>query len=442
MLSESLTNLRAEERQQLLFERTGAPALEAQVAIHFDNGDGRFPVSTCTDFTQIVLLIDFVKIDKDEIVLRRVIGRSKEGYYCINDKRVSKQEVINLLESAGFSRSNPYYIVQQGKVNDLTLMKDKERLNLLKEVAGTRVYEEKKQESLKFLREGDSKKEKASELLKYIEERLEELEVEKDELQKYDELDKQKRCIEYNLYQNQLYAAEANLEKLENLKNDGNKENAGVYDAVFSKQSEIKQKERDLKVIGSEIQILVKEKEILNSELQELITTKAKLELKTKEADQSLRGGKDDNETCSSELTKLEAEIAKVKENLEEATKEYQDAYQNENSTAAELGACESKLNALYSKMGRGAQYSSREERDSGIQAEISSINHTLKEKQKQISELDSSIKEIAQNIKQKSQLRIQKETEISKLKTSLDKIMKQNTTRLRQRDTYANERK
>lgn len=29
----------------------------------------------------------------------------------------SKTEVMNLLESAGFSRSNPYYVVQQGKVN-------------------------------------------------------------------------------------------------------------------------------------------------------------------------------------------------------------------------------------------------------------------------------------------------------------------------------------
>lgn len=28
----------------------------------------------------------------------------------------SKNEVMNLLESAGFSRANPYYIVQQGKV--------------------------------------------------------------------------------------------------------------------------------------------------------------------------------------------------------------------------------------------------------------------------------------------------------------------------------------
>ena len=29
----------------------------------------------------------------------------------------SKTDVMNLLESAGFSRSNPYYIVKQGKVN-------------------------------------------------------------------------------------------------------------------------------------------------------------------------------------------------------------------------------------------------------------------------------------------------------------------------------------
>ncbi len=33
--------------------------------------------------------------------------------FCKN----SKQDVNNLLESAGFSRSNPYYIVQQGKVS-------------------------------------------------------------------------------------------------------------------------------------------------------------------------------------------------------------------------------------------------------------------------------------------------------------------------------------
>ena len=34
----------------------------------------------------------------------------------------SKSDVMNLLESAGFSRSNPYYVVKQGKVFTNTMM--------------------------------------------------------------------------------------------------------------------------------------------------------------------------------------------------------------------------------------------------------------------------------------------------------------------------------
>lgn len=58
-----------------------------------------------------------------------------------------------MLESAGFSKSNPYYFVQQGKVAALCAMNDGERLQLLKEVAGTTVYEERRNESLKILQE-------------------------------------------------------------------------------------------------------------------------------------------------------------------------------------------------------------------------------------------------------------------------------------------------
>ena len=79
-----------------------------------------------------------------------------------------------MLETVGFSRSNPYYIVQQGKVpssllclcshnlltpllfpqiNAMATMDDEERLGLLKEVAGTRVYDERREESMKILKE-------------------------------------------------------------------------------------------------------------------------------------------------------------------------------------------------------------------------------------------------------------------------------------------------
>lgn len=48
------------------------------------------------------------------------------GWHSTRDQQVDKgihlstcrkTEVMNLLESAGFSRANPYYVVQQGKVS-------------------------------------------------------------------------------------------------------------------------------------------------------------------------------------------------------------------------------------------------------------------------------------------------------------------------------------
>lgn len=65
---------------------------------------------------------------------------------------VPRNDVVNLLESAGFSRSNPYYIVKQGKINQMATAPDSHRLKLLREVAGTRVYDERKEESKNILK--------------------------------------------------------------------------------------------------------------------------------------------------------------------------------------------------------------------------------------------------------------------------------------------------
>jgi len=57
----------------------------------------------------------------------------------------------SFLETAGFSRDNPYYMVEQGSVKQLCELSDEGRLRLLKEVAGTRVYEERRRESERIL---------------------------------------------------------------------------------------------------------------------------------------------------------------------------------------------------------------------------------------------------------------------------------------------------
>lgn len=68
------------------------------VEIVFDNSDNRFPTG------------------KPEVFLRRTIGMKKDEY-SLDKKAASKADVMNLLESAGFSKSNPYYIVPQGRAS-------------------------------------------------------------------------------------------------------------------------------------------------------------------------------------------------------------------------------------------------------------------------------------------------------------------------------------
>jgi structural maintenance of chromosome 3 (chondroitin sulfate proteoglycan 6) len=84
------------------------------------------------------------------------------------------------------------------------MAKDAERLALLKEVAGTRVYEQRRAESLRIMDETNAKSAKIEDLLTYIEERLDELEEEKKELKEFQEKDKDRRCLEYALYQREL----------------------------------------------------------------------------------------------------------------------------------------------------------------------------------------------------------------------------------------------
>uniref|UniRef100_A0A8P0TFX2 Structural maintenance of chromosomes protein 3 n=1 Tax=Canis lupus familiaris TaxID=9615 RepID=A0A8P0TFX2_CANLF len=98
VLSDEFSHLRPEQRLALLHEGTGPRVISAFVEIIFDNSDNRLP------------------IDKEEVSLRRVIGAKKDQYF-LDKKMVTKNDVMNLLESAGFSRSNPYYIVKQGKLS-------------------------------------------------------------------------------------------------------------------------------------------------------------------------------------------------------------------------------------------------------------------------------------------------------------------------------------
>ena len=52
-------------------------------------------------------------LDCDEVSLRRVVGLKKDQLFLNGKAATSKTEVRSNLEAAGFSCSNPYYVVRQ-----------------------------------------------------------------------------------------------------------------------------------------------------------------------------------------------------------------------------------------------------------------------------------------------------------------------------------------
>lgn len=63
--------------------------------------------------------------------------------------------------------------------------------------------------------ETSSKRQRISELLEYIEGRLAELEEEKEELKEYQQKDRERRCLEYTLFERELAQLNLALDELE-----------------------------------------------------------------------------------------------------------------------------------------------------------------------------------------------------------------------------------
>jgi structural maintenance of chromosome 3 (chondroitin sulfate proteoglycan 6) len=127
------------------------------------------------------------------------------------------------------------------QITALTNAKDHERLALLKEVAGTKVYEQRRTESLRIMSDTQSKRAKISELLEFIETRLDELESEKEELKEWTEKDRERRCLEYAMYQRDLNDVSETLVSIE-------EERERYLDNAKTLRNQFGDRERDIQV--------------------------------------------------------------------------------------------------------------------------------------------------------------------------------------------------
>lgn len=326
--------------------------MSAYVEIIFDNTDERFPTG------------------KDELILRRTIGLKKDEY-SLDRKNATKADVMNLLESAGFSRSNPYYIVPQGRVTTLTNMKDSERLSLLKEVAGTQVYESRRTESVKIMHETNNKRSKIDELLDYINDRLGELEEEMQELRSYQDKDREKRCLEYTIYSREQQEIANALDQIEDQRQTGVDDTDENRRNFILNEEDMAQINVEMAEVKQQVDFLNVDKRQLEDERKEAAKVKAQAELQLKTLVDGQTQAQKSKERHDKELKRVQAAIKERESELAQLLPRYNKQKQQERKAKEALDTAEITRQRLFAKQGRNSRFRNKKERDDWLRGQI-----------------------------------------------------------------------
>lgn len=194
----SAKTMRAERFSDLLFKGGNGSRMApfAEVSLHFNNEDGGLPINSQT------------------VVISRWVDRSGKCIYRINKKRVSRQEMVDLLATSMASPGG-HNFVMQGDVDRFIKMSPIDRRLIIDDLAGVAEYDEKKQKSMGELQRVEGNLNNASIILREISNQMESLRTQMETAIRYKQL---KRELEQTRGTLLLIKKEKHAKKLSQLK--------------------------------------------------------------------------------------------------------------------------------------------------------------------------------------------------------------------------------
>lgn len=338
--------MRAEKASNLIFNggKKGSPMKEASVSIYFTNNNKEFPIAS------------------EAVKITRIVKQSGQSDYKINDEKRTREQIIDLLSKARIDPDG-FNIILQGDIVSFTEMRSDERRQIIEDVAGISVYENKKQKALLELDKVDQKLNEANLILKERDAHLRNLRKERDQALKFKEL-------------------EQNI-----------KENKATYLHLQIKEKQEKKEEIDSRIKKHQLNI-----DSLTKEVQELRT---KIEQK-------------------------KSDIDSINNNIEEKSEvEQVNLQQNIENIREEIIKDETRLENLKIEIQKVNQRSSQLKKDEQeIEIKIKELNKekiTSEEKQKLLKKEEEAIRSSIQNFKKKHS--IQDFSLIEKLEAGIEEL-------------------
>jgi len=353
----SAKGLRAEKSANLVYNggKSKKPAPKGEVSIFFDNTNKKFPTED-----------DFVKIS-------RIVKKSGQSLYKINDKSRTRQQILDLLSVA---KINPdgYNIILQGDIVGFTEMPTVERRQLIEEISGISVYEDKKKKAVSELEKVDARLNEADIILTERNTYLRELKKDRDQALKYKEMNDKVR-------QN-----EASYLKLQIDKNESEKK--GYEDKISKEQEELDKINKKVEELRKENEEKKNEMETISKEIEEKGEIgQVKLNRDVEALKISITRDLSRKDTCKSELEKLKARKESLIGDIKETDNKIKSLKIRREDYSKKIEGAKNEKNEIEARLKKFKQKHKLDEAGE-IEKEMEEIDKKAEELQKEINGL------------------------------------------------------
>ncbi|MFA5857346.1 MAG: chromosome segregation SMC family protein [Candidatus Pacearchaeota archaeon] len=221
----SIKSMRAAKASHLLFSgnKEYKGSNEALVEIVLDNANKTFAV------------------DDPEISLKRIVKKSGQSVYKINNEVKTRQEILELLNQAGID-PHGFNIILQGEIERFVKMAPEERRKVIEEVAGISVYEMRKEKSIKEMEKTEEKLKQINAILRERTNYLRNLENEREQALRFKKLEETKKRCKASIINKNIQEKDKELKQ--------------ILEDVESKNKEIRKKEEIVQKTQEEIMVL------------------------------------------------------------------------------------------------------------------------------------------------------------------------------------------
>ena len=304
----------------------------------FSGSKSRKPQNVAT----VTLIFDntdkYLKIDYDEVAIRRRVYKDGTNEYSINEEKCRLKDVTDLFLDTGIAKES-FNIISQGKVSEIITSKPENRRTIFEEAAGVLKYKKRKEEAIRKLERTNENLTRVNDIIQELSSQIEPLKEDRNKALIYKEKSELLENLEIAYITEEITNLNEIYQKSKSKIDTLNEEiitlstvNSTNSSTLEKEKTELTKLEENIGKLQKELIEQIKQVEKINSEKNILLERK-KYEV--------------EDEKLHKHLLVLEEESLKIKNDLNKLSLEKNNLMENIKSKKEELNLLNNKLNSI-----------------------------------------------------------------------------------------------